>query len=58
MPSLVKSLEDGHVNGKSLFGAPHDFHYGCGMKSSSVGANHLENLRKLVEDAYTSNGNK
>lgn len=59
MSSLVKSLEDvGYVDGKSLFGAPYDFRYGPGTKSSSVGAKYLENLRKLVEEAYTSNDNK
>jgi pimeloyl-ACP methyl ester carboxylesterase len=59
MSSLVKSLEDvGYVDGKSLFGAPYDFRYGPGTKSSSVGAKYLENLRKLVEEAYTSNGDK
>ena len=58
MPSLVKYLEDGYVDGKSLVGAPYGFRYGRGTKSSSVGANDLDILRKLVEEAYTSNGSK
>lgn len=57
--SLVESLEDvGYVGGKSLFGASYDFCYGPGTKSSSMGAKYLGNLKKLVEEAYTSNGNK
>eukprot|EP01018_Ginkgo_biloba_P007082 Gb_09842 [translate_table: standard] len=59
MSSLVKSLEDvGYVDGKSLFGAPYDFRYGPGKKSTSVGRTYLRDLQKLVEEAYTFNSDK
>ncbi|GLJ28382.1 hypothetical protein SUGI_0558430 [Cryptomeria japonica] len=57
MSLLVKSLEDaGYIDGKSLLGAPYDFRYGPGTKPSSVGRKYLRDLQKLVEEAYTSNG--
>eukprot|EP00252_Welwitschia_mirabilis_P001419 TRINITY_DN11285_c0_g1_i3.p1 TRINITY_DN11285_c0_g1~~TRINITY_DN11285_c0_g1_i3.p1 ORF type:complete len:302 (-),score=20.58 TRINITY_DN11285_c0_g1_i3:281-1186(-) len=59
MSALVKSLEDaGYVDGESLYGAPYDFRYGPGTKAYSVGTVYVENLKKLVEDAYLCNGNR
>eukprot|EP01018_Ginkgo_biloba_P016551 Gb_35606 [translate_table: standard] len=59
MSSLVNSIEEvGYVDGKTLFGAPYDFRYGPGKESSSVGSTYVQDLRKLVEEAYRSNGDK
>ncbi|XP_047321530.1 lecithin-cholesterol acyltransferase-like 1 [Impatiens glandulifera] len=61
MAPLVKSLEEiGYVDGKTIFGAPYDFRYGLAPEGhpNSVGSKFLDDLKQLIEDAYSSNGGK
>lgn len=59
MAVLVKALEaNGYIDGKSLFGAPYDFRYAPGKYASPVAASFLEDLRKLIEEAYATNGDQ
>ncbi|CAK9154120.1 unnamed protein product [Ilex paraguariensis] len=61
MSSLVESLgEIGYVDGKTLFGAPYDFRYGLAAAGhpSQVGSKFLQDLKSLIEEASTSNGDK
>ncbi|KAH7665033.1 lysophospholipase III protein [Dioscorea alata] len=61
MATLVNSLEEiGYQSGKNLFGAPYDFRYGLAAEGHPchVGNQYLQDLKKLIESAFVSNGKK
>ncbi|MCO5549908.1 hypothetical protein L7F22_003383 [Adiantum nelumboides] len=59
MAVLIEALEaEGYVDGESLFGAPYDFRYTPGKNASPLATLFLENLKMLVEVAYTKNGER
>ncbi|XP_039137442.1 lecithin-cholesterol acyltransferase-like 1 [Dioscorea cayenensis subsp. rotundata] len=61
MATLVNSLEEvGYESGKNLFGAPYDFRYGLAAEGHPchIGNQYLQDLKKLIESAFVSNGKK
>lgn len=59
MAPLIHSLQQiGYVDGETLFGAPYDFRYGLAADGhpSRVGSKFLQDLKRLIEHASSSNG--